>query len=94
MHAYDVYRTAKCVYKCALRSSGCEVLYGCIDTDLTSSGLSSKTIPRVDREECSTFWDRMWSTGTGLISRIESFFVQCRDKTLSARTSPAPEHRQ
>ena len=82
------------VYKCALRGTGCEVLHGPIDTDLTSSGWCSKAMARVDTSQCSTFSDRIRSTGTGLMSRMHSFFTLRKANTLSARIPPAPEHRQ
>ena len=82
------------MYKCALRGTGYEVLHGPIDTDLTSSVWPSKTIPRVDTEQCSKFLERTWSTGAKLMAWIDSFCKLCRDETLSARTSPAPKHMQ
>ena len=82
------------VYKCALRGTGCEVLHGPTDTDLTSSGWYSKAMARVDTAQCSTFCDRVRSTGTGLMSQMHSFVTLRKANTLSARTSPAPEQRQ
>ena len=69
-----------------------KVQHGPIDTHLTCSGWSFRAIPRVDTEQCSAFWDRTWSTGTGLMSQMESFSTLRSDNTLSARTCPAPGH--